>query len=114
MDKSKRWLLVGVPIVCVGTVVQWIVVLDRIREAVWGWYKFKGYGGGGELTVSAAAQLEFFVASAVLLGAALWMAREARDCRRQVYLLARATMWLLLIAVIVWAAVLGSPLVTWR
>jgi hypothetical protein len=114
VGKTKRWLVVAVPITCIGAILQWSVILDRIREGLWGWYKFAGYGGGGELTVSGEAQIEFFVVSGALAAATLWMAEKARGTHPHTRRLARAAMWLLLAGMVVRAAVLWSPLVTWR
>jgi len=38
-------------IVAIAAALQWSVVLERTWAAVWAWYKFAGYGGGGHIVV---------------------------------------------------------------
>jgi hypothetical protein len=47
-------------------VLEWSVVLDRVCAALWAWYKFVGYGGGGHVVVGRNTQVAFFLLSLLL------------------------------------------------
>ena len=44
----------------------WAVV-DIVGNAIWQWYKFAGYGGGGHITLSWGAAMWFYGLSGLLL-----------------------------------------------
>ena len=114
MVRSKGWLLMGALLTGVVALLQWSVIVGRFYEGMWGWYKFRNFGGGGELTLSPVAQVQFFLASFAALVAAYRVTGRTRAVHPFTWKLARAMMWLLGLGMLVWAAVLASPLVVWR
>ena len=104
--------LAGLTVVAIGVVIQWSMVGERLYAAAWHWYKFKNYGGGGQIIVGRYTQMMFYVLTVALIGIAglifrtdkgSWQARVARyECGA------------LLIALVAWSIVLASSLVVFR
>ena len=63
---GRTMVLRRVAIACVGVVaiLQWAIVLERSVAAVWAWYKFVGYGGGGHISLGQTTPMVFCVGSA--------------------------------------------------
>jgi len=72
-NRYFRHFLIGV--VAVAAALQWSVVLERTLAAVWAWYKFAGYGGGGHVVVDGPIQVVFLLGSCVLAGIAYALSR---------------------------------------
>ena len=102
----------GVAVVALAAVLQWIVVLERCWAAAWQWYKFTGYGGGGYITVGPSTQVVFFVLSTVIALAGFILSRYAEHGTAA--LASKIGAISLLVGMIVWAAVLISPLAVFR
>jgi len=113
MDHRIKWT--GLIVVGLAGLLQWSVLLDRLAEAIWGWYKFREYGGGGELTVSVTAQVQFFVGSTFLAMLALLLAKKGSDKQRDTLSRIASCVFVAVVAgMVLWGAVLTSPLTTWR
>src|SRR5258708_8243759 len=67
-NRYFRHFLIGV--VAVAAALQWSVVLERTWAAVWAWYKFAGYGGGGHLVVDCSILVVLLLGSCGLSGIA--------------------------------------------
>ncbi len=107
------WIkMFGVAVVMLTAVLQWIVVLERCWAAAWQWYKFAGYGGGGYITVGLSTQIVFFILSATIALAGFVLSRYVEQ--GTVALASKAGAVSLFVGVIVWSAVLMSPLAVFR
>lgn len=102
----------GVAVVVLAAVLQWIVVLERCWAAAWQWYKFTGYGGGGYITVGWPTQIIFFALSTVIASAGFVLSRYAEQ--GMAAMAPKAGAISLLVGMVVWAAVLISPLTVFR
>jgi hypothetical protein len=92
--------------------VQWGVVLERVWAAVWAWYKFVGFGGGGHIVVGRTTQLVFYVSSVLLAVLAYFLSEaELGDKGSRIWHCVARTTWLAVAAcVVLWTLVLISPL----
>ena len=102
-----------VPIVAVASVLQWVVVLERAWAAVWAWYKFAGYGGGGRIDVGATTQALFLGGSATVafVAYAVWKAERADAPSGPWARLAWLSYASIVVCTLFWVALLASPLV---
>lgn len=104
-------------VACGGAVaIQWSVVGERLVAVIWGWYKFRGYGGDTPLVVGREAQLLFYVLSLAFAAVALVVRRTSKGSWYAA--VANWELGGLTLAAVVWTAVLLSPLVapfhSWR
>lgn len=108
--------VVALLICAAALVAQWFAVCERITAAVWNWYKFWGYGGSEPLVVGKQAQLMFYVLSAAFAVISLLVWRTSKDSWYAT--VARWQLQGFVAALVVWTAVLASPLVapfsSWR
>ena len=112
--KSISHLAVAVAVLLVA-IVQWVVIFDRTGAAVWDWYKFSGYGGGGHITVGKNSQTIFYVLSAVAAAAGIVLARNWDTDGDQLLRRAmRIGAWALVVGLSFWTAILASPLASFR
>lgn len=102
----------GVTVVVLTAVLQWIVVVERCWAAAWQWYKFAGNGDGGYITVGLFTQIVFFILSAAIAFAGFVLSRYVGH--GAVALASKVGAISLFIGMIVWGAVLMSPLVVFR
>jgi hypothetical protein len=58
---------------------QWLGVGERIHHAIWQWYKFADYGGGGHTTVGYSAVLLTFTLSAVAISLCCLIYKNTND-----------------------------------
>ena len=56
-----------------SAVVQWLGIGEKIYHALWQWYKFKDFGGGGHTTVSGTMAMATYTLSALLVGAGMFL-----------------------------------------
>jgi len=56
-----------------------ILVLERLSAALWQWYKFRDFGGGGHITLSQSTAALACACLAVLIAASLLVWRVARS-----------------------------------
>jgi hypothetical protein len=108
--------IVALVLCAVALVGQWSVIAERITAAVWNWYKFWGYGGFTPLVVGRQAQLLFYFLSLAFASVALLVSRTSKDTWHAI--VARWQLRGFALAIILWTAVLVSPLVapfgSWR
>ncbi len=95
-------------------IAQWAVVLERTLAALWQFFKFASYGGGGHIDVGRTTQIVFLIGS-VLVGSVagvLWRGMGDEDSKPWKRL---ALLSCLSVAgcTVLWAILLASPLVTW-
>ena len=113
---SRLLKCAAVAICGLALAVQWCVVGERMVAAIWGWYKFLGYGGAEPLVVGREAQGLFYLLTVSFAAVALSVARSGVES--QYAKVARWEFRGLLAAAAVWTAVLMSPLVAplgnWR
>ncbi|MCK9296644.1 MAG: hypothetical protein M0P70_16355 [Desulfobulbaceae bacterium] len=108
--------LSGALLITIVAVVQWAVVLERSWAAIWGWYKFYGYGGG-QITVGTNTQILFYILSTFFVCVGLKLSRlQAQDDRsgRAVQKLCYTGALLLVIGMLFWTIILISPLAVFR
>jgi hypothetical protein len=105
----RRFLIV---LVVIAAILQWIVVLERVYAAVWAWYKYAGYGGGGHIVVGFPAQAVLFSGAGGLavLGYFLSNIEGARGSKAW-RVVARFGWLAITVCTALWAALLASPLV---
>lgn len=97
-------------------ILQWAVVLERACAAVWAWYKFVGYGGGGHIVVGWMTQVVFLLGSIALatIGHALFTA-ESRGGASVFWSGLAQFGWLAIsVCILVWVVFLLSPIVTFQ
>ena len=106
-----RHFLIGV--VVIAAVLQWTVVLERSWAAVWAWYKFAGYGGGGHIVVGRPIQLVFLLGSCALacIGYALSRAELTAVGTGVWEKLARLAWSSIAVCTLFWFVLLLTPLV---
>jgi len=73
--KSIACLAAGASI-ATAAIAQWLVLGERIGAAIWAFYKFWGYGGGGAISVNLNTQVIFFILSTMLSLTALALSRS--------------------------------------
>lgn len=108
MDSERKYLIC---LVLLGSALQWSVIGERLVAALWTWYKFSTpYSGGGHITVGGNAQIAFYLLSTGMLAIAVW----AKPSQPRWRTMARLSMLSIGCGVLVWTAVLLSPLTTFR
>jgi hypothetical protein len=106
VDNAKKYVIC---LVLVVGVFEWSIIGERLVAALWAWYKFSvPYGGGGHITVGVNAQVTFYVLSAIMLAIAAWAMPPQPRWRTA----ARFSILFIGGGVVVWTAVLLSPLAT--
>jgi hypothetical protein len=63
-----KFVLLGSVVLVAVAIVQNLAVIERVNGALWQRYKFKGYGGGGYITLSRETGWWFYGLSFLLLG----------------------------------------------
>jgi len=108
----RRLLILTVATVAI---LEWSVVIDRVCAAVWAWYKFVGYGGGGHVVVGRNTQVAFFLLSAVLAIVGYLLSKAEMGSASKVWSSVAQIGWLaIVVCVIFWNAFLATPLVTFH
>ena len=109
---SRRSLVV---VVAIAAVSQWVLVVERAAAAVWAYYKYAGYGGGGHIAVGAPTQTVFFLGAGGLAVLGYYLAR-IESARGSVVWRGIARLgWLAItLCTALWAALLASPLVVFH
>jgi hypothetical protein len=97
-------------------VLQWSIVLERVWAAALAWYKFVDYGGGGQIVVGRMLQIVFLVGSITLAGIGHALSKAESSAGGSVFWrrLAQFGWSAVSICVMVWIALLPSPLVTFQ
>ena len=111
--RPLRRFFIGV--VAIAAALQWSVVLDRSWAAVWAWYKFAGYdGGGGHIVVARPVQVVFLLGSCVLgcIGYALSRAELTAVGAGIWDKFARLAWSSIAVCTLIWFVLLMTPLVT--
>ena len=114
MARQSRIIFVVMAIF--AAMLQWIILLERLIAAIWGWYKFHGYGGGGQITVAKSTQVVFYLISSVLLLASVLLSRRTANDVNEQWLTraARFVSYSFAAGIVFWSLMLVSPLVVWR
>lgn len=101
-----------IAIVVAASLLQWAVVLERASAAIWAWYKFFGYGGGGHIVVGLTTQIIFVLASCLVAGAgyALFKAESSGGNSRLWRGVSRFGWMSIAICTVFWIVLLVSPL----
>jgi hypothetical protein len=96
-------------------ILEWTVVVDRASAAVWAWYKFVGYGGGGRVVVGRNTQMVFFLLSTVLAILGYLLSKAEFGGGSKVWSgIAQFGCLAIVVCAIFWGAFLVSPLVTFQ
>jgi len=109
LETFRRFLIVAV---VAAALLQWTIVLERTAAAVWAWYKFVGYGGGGYIVVGRTIQIIFVLGSCLVaaVGYALFRA-ESSGGGSGLWLGVSRFGWLsITVCTLCWIVVLMSPL----
>ncbi len=105
-----RRLLISM--VALAACLQWCLVLQQSWAALWAWYRYVGFGGGGYQALSRNMQVLFLTGSggAGLVGYFLW--RSIPPGSSHGWELAARTGWRsIAVGSLIWIIVLVSPLV---
>jgi hypothetical protein len=102
--------------IAAAALLQWVLVLERSWAAVWAWFKFNGFGGGGHIDVGGATQALFLFGSTcmALAGYALAKAQEGEAGSRAWARIARLSWTSIILCTALWVLLLLSPLVEFR
>ena len=113
LEYIRRFFIAAI---AVAAVLQWTVVLERTWAALWAWYKFWGYGGGGHIAVGVVTQGVFFLGSAALaaLGYALCRAESKGGGSRLWHSVSKFGWMSITACTLLWLALLLSPLATFH
>lgn len=113
LEYFRRFLIA---VIAAGAVLQWAVVLERASAAVWAWYKFSGFGGGGHIVVGRTPQVVFLLGSVVIaaLGYGLSSAEASGGDSGLWRGVARFGWLSITVCTLFWIALLVSPLVTFQ
>ena len=109
-----RRLLIAM--IATAAVLQWAIVLERASAAVWAWYKFVGYGGGGHIVVGRMTQVLFLLGSVALAGTGCALSKaESSGAGSMVWRnLAQFGWSSITVCIGFWIILLVSPLVTFQ
>jgi hypothetical protein len=111
--KSLRRLLILT--VAIVAVLEWSVVLDRVCAALWAWYKFVGYGGGGHVVVGRNTQEAFFLLSVLLATVGYFLSKAEMGSSSRVWSSVAQLGWLaIVVCVIFWGAFLATPFISFH
>ena len=106
------------PIVIIFALLQWLVILERGVAALWAWYQFHGYSGGGAITVGVRSQFTFYILIMVIAALGFWSSHSVSDNNHdRSRFLNRATRVATVAVVagmILWTGLLLSPLASFR
>jgi hypothetical protein len=110
--RRLRHFFIGV--VVIAAALHWSVVLERSWVAVWVWYKFTDYGGGGHIVVGRPGQVVFLLGSCVFacIGYALSRAKSTAVGAGVQWKLARLAWSSTAVCTLLWFVLLLTPLVT--
>lgn len=113
LEHVRRFLIA---LIATGAVLQWAVVLERTSAAIWSWYKFVGYGGGGHIVVGRTTQIIFLLGSCVLaaIGYALAKAESSGGGSGLWRGVSRFGWLSITVCTLVWLALLVSPMVEFQ
>lgn len=113
LDQFRRFLIA---LIATVALLQWAVVLERACAAVWAWYKFFGYSGGGHIVVARTTQVVFLFGSAVLIAVGYSLFRaESKVGGSGLWRGISRFGWLSITAcTLIWIVLLLSPLVTFQ
>lgn len=96
-------------------VLEWTVVIDRVCAAVWAWYKFVGYGGGGHIVVGRNTQMMFYSLSTVLAIVGSLVSKAELGDSSNVWKGVAQFGWLaIVVCAVLWSIFLLTPLVTFQ
>ena len=113
---AKAWpIRFLIMIVAAAAALQWAVVAERVWAAVWAWYKFTGYGGGGHIVVGRTTQIAFSCGSVALAVVGYWLSKSTLDHTSVIWRGAAQFSWVsIIVCTVLWWAVLLSPLLAFR
>jgi hypothetical protein len=113
LEHLRRFLTA---LIATGAVLQWAVVLQRTWAAVWAWYKFFGYGGGGHIVVGRTTQIMFLLGSGVLAAVGYALSRaESSGGGSALWRGVSRFGWLsITVCTLFWIALLVSPMVAFE
>ncbi|HVK52826.1 MAG TPA: hypothetical protein VM469_13930 [Pseudoxanthomonas sp.] len=115
MDVNNRLGLAASCALLAAACMTLAAVVERVLAALWQWYKFSGYGGGGAISLSQSTAVVFLVLVGMMIGAAFWLRRQgARVGATLMSRLSTAALWVFCVAVVLYAVVALSPLNAWR
>ena len=109
LESFRRFLIA---VVAAAALLQWAIVLERTSAAVWAWYKFFGFGGGGHITVGRTTQIIFVSGSCLVaaVGYALFRAESRVGGSRPWRGVSRFAWSSIIVCTLCWIALLVSPL----
>lgn len=90
---------------------QCYLVIDRIIAAVWAWYKFKDYGGGGHIMLSLETTSWFIFISFLIWIVGFEIGKRGSILSNKI---AKAARWLIVVNLISFLTLAFSPLNQWR
>jgi hypothetical protein len=98
--------------IATAAALQWAVVTERIWAAIWAWYKFAGFGGGGHIVVGRTTQMVFFLGSTALAVVGYLLSKAEAGGASKVWRVAARYGWLsIVVCTVFWAGFLLTPLV---
>lgn len=120
MDKKHHFSemvgLFGTLLILIAALAQWSLLLERTWAAIWAWYKFYGYGGGGHITVGKNTQILFYILSIILALVGLMLSHQSNNyiASRVRKKLIRLGSFALVLGTLFWTVILMSPFVMFR
>jgi hypothetical protein len=112
LKSLRRFIILTIAAVAI---LEWTVVIDRVCAAVWAWYKFVGFGGGGHVVVGRKTQMVFYILSIVLaIGGYLLSKAELSGASHAWRGVAQFGWLAIVVCAIFWSMFLLTPWVTFQ
>jgi hypothetical protein len=118
VTKSSVLKAIVAPTVIIFALLQWLIILERSVAALWAWYQFHGYGGGGTITLGVRSQVTFYFLTVVISALGFWFSWTVSDNNRDRSGFLNRAAGVAAVAMIagmfLWSGLLLSPLVSFR
>jgi hypothetical protein len=112
LESLRRFIFL---LIAAVAILEWTVVINRVWAAVWAWYKFVGYGGGGHVVVGRNTQMVFYILSTALASLGYLLSKAELGGASKVWKGVAQFGWLaILVCAIFWGVFLLTPLVTFQ
>lgn len=114
MNRAKELSAWIMPVLFgVVAILQALAVGELGIAAIWQWYKFKDYGGGGHIMMSAETAIWFVSLSAGSAIFGIWLGRKAEAALLRKKII-KAFCFIVVGSLITYLALALSPLNSWR
>ena len=115
MTKLSVLKAIVAPPVIIFALLQWLIIVERGVAALWAWYQFHGYGGGGTITVGVRSQVAFYFLTVVIAALGFWSSSDNnRDRSGFLNRASRVATIAVITGMFLWTGLLLSPVVSFR